>query len=152
VACPFFMPMEKLENGAWMHAGRLPLGCAWSGQCTAPGREGEVPSLEELRDFCNLGYAEKCARLPQERSWDSVRFGARTVSDGENGASSACIQIRYICERGHYPVEHGMLEFDPVRARWDKLHGDDRVQRMAECFLESYVAKKRNQGAGRIAS
>jgi hypothetical protein len=84
VACPFFMPVEKLENGAWLHPGRLPLGCGWSGQCTAPGHAGEVPSQEELREFCNLGYAEGCGRLPRERAWDSVRFAARTVS-GDGG-------------------------------------------------------------------
>ena len=149
MACPFFMPVRKLENGAWMHAARLPLGCGWSGHCAAPGHEGEVPSQEELRDFCNLGYAETCARLPQERPWDSVRFGARTVF---NGGKSGYIQIRYVCERGHFPVEHGVLEFDPVSARWEELHGDDRVQRMAECFLESYVERRKSQDVARAAS
>jgi hypothetical protein len=116
----------------------------------APGHEGEIPSAEELRD-CNLGYAEKCVRLPQERVWDSVRFGARTVFDkkGEVGGS---IQVRYICERGHCPVDHGVLEFDSVRTRWDKPHGDDRIQRLAECFLESYLAKRRNRRSGQVAS
>jgi hypothetical protein len=152
VACPFFMPMAKFENGAWMHAGRLPLGCGWSGQCTAPGHEGEVPSQEDLRELCNLGYAEKCARLPQERTWDSVRFGARTVFNHGVNESGTCIQVHYICERGHCPVEHGVLDFDSVRERWNKLHADERIQRMAECFLESYIAKRRDQGVGRIAS
>ena len=150
MACPFFMPMEKLENGTWIHAARLPLGCGWSGQCMAPGNEGEVPSQVELHD-CNLGYAEKCARLPQERVWDSVRFGARTVFD-KKGEAGGYIQVRYICERGHCPVEHGVLEFDSVRARWGKSHGDERIQRMAECFLESYLAKRRNHRTGQVAS
>lgn len=150
MACPFFMPLEKLENGTWMHAGRLPLGCGWSGQCMAPAHEGEVPSEQELRD-CNLGYAENCARLPHDRVWDSVRFGARTVVP-RNGVSSGSIQLRYSCERRHFPAENGVLEFDTVRAQWDKSHDDLRIQRMAECFLESYVAKRRNEGAGRMAS
>jgi hypothetical protein len=141
VACPFFMPVERLENGTWLHAGRLPLGCGWSGQCTAPGHEGETPAHEELRDFCNLGYAEGCGRLPRERAWDSVRFAARTVSDG-NG-DRACIQVRYVCERGHRPADHGMLVFDAAEARWEQKHHDRRVQRMAECFLESYVEKRK---------
>jgi hypothetical protein len=85
VACPFFMPVEKLEDGNWLHASRLPLGCGWTGHCTAPGHENAAPSPEELRDFCNLGYAENCGRLPRERAWDSVRFGARTVpNNGKN--------------------------------------------------------------------
>jgi hypothetical protein len=141
VACPFFMPVEKLQNGNWLHAGRLPLGCGWSGQCTAPGHEGEVPSQEELREFCNLGYAEGCGRLPQERAWDSVRFAARTV--GSDGGSGERVQVRYVCERGHRPAEHGVLEFEVQQERWVELHRDARVQRMAECFLESYIEKRK---------
>jgi hypothetical protein len=146
VACPFFLPMERLANGSWLHAGRLPLGCGWSGQCTAPGHEGESPSQEELREFCNLGYAEGCGRLPRERVWDSVRFAARTVG-GVGSGSGGRIQVLYVCERGHRPAEHGMLEFDPVTARWEKLHRDHRVQRMTECFLESYVEKRKRPEA-----
>jgi hypothetical protein len=142
VACPFFMPMERLENGAWLHAGRLPLGCGWSGQCTAPGHEGETPSPVELQEFCNLGYAEGCGRLPQERVWDSVRFVARTVSSGGNGAGGR-IQVRYVCELGHRPAEHGMLEFEVASVRCERPHRDRRVQRMAECFLETYMEKRK---------
>jgi hypothetical protein len=151
VACPFFMPMEKLADGEWLHASRLPLGGGWSGRCAAPGHDGEVPSQDELREFCNLGYAESCARLPRERVWDSVRFAAKTVCNDANSGSSGRVQVRYVCERGHYPVEHGVLEFDFVRERWDKPHRDGRVQRMAECFLESYVERRRSQGLGRAA-
>jgi hypothetical protein len=140
-----------LENGTWLHAGRLPLGCGWSGHCTAPGHEGEAPSQEELREFCNLGYAEGCERLPRERIWDSVRFAARTVVNDGNGAGGR-IQIRFVCERGHRPAEHGMLEFDVAETRWVELHRDSRVQRMAECFLESYVEKRKGQEVRRAAA
>ncbi len=151
MACPFFMPVERLENGMWQHEGRLPLGCGWSGLCTAPGHEGNAPSQEELLEFCNLGYAEGCRRLPRERAWDSVRFVARTVaSDGENG-NRARIQLRYVCERGHRPIEHGVLEFDPAGTRWAQSHRDSRVQRMAECFLESYLEKRKKQEVARAA-
>jgi hypothetical protein len=151
VACPFFMPLERLENGTWLHAGRLPLGCGWSGQCTAPGHEGETPSQGELREFCNLGYAEGCGRLPQERMWDSVRFGARSVGGNGHGAGGR-IQVRYVCERGHRPGEHGTLEFDAAGARWIERHRDSRVQRMAECFLESYVEKRKRQEVPRAVA
>jgi hypothetical protein len=151
VACPFFMPVERLENGSWAHAGRLPLGGGWSGLCTAPGHEGESPSHEELQEFCNLGYAEGCERLPRERVWDSVRFAARVVGSDGNGAGGR-IQVRYVCERGHRPVEHGMLEFHAADARWEQRHRDGRVQRMAECFLESYVAKGKRQEVTPAAS
>jgi hypothetical protein len=152
VACPFFMPMEKLESGTWLHAGRLPLGCGWSGHCTAPGHEGEAPLQEELREFCNLGYAEGCGRLPRERAWDSVRFGARSVgSDGEDG-SGGRIQVRYVCERGHRPAEHGVLEFDAAEERWLERHRDSRVQRMAECFLDAYLEKRKKHDVTQAAA
>lgn len=150
MACPFFMPVERLENGAWLHAERLPLGCGWSGHCTAPGHEGETPSQEELREFCNLGYAESCGRLPRERVWDSVRFAARTVGT-ENGARGR-IHVRYVCERGYRPAEHGRLEFDLATSRWEQRHWDGRVQRMAECFLESYVEKRKRQEVTQAAA
>jgi len=150
VACPFFMPIEKFENGEWPHVARLPLGCGWSGHCTAPGHENEAPSQQELRDFCNLGYAEKCARLPQERVWDSVRFSARTLGSGSNGSGNR-IQVRYVCERAHRPADHGFLECDAVGGLWPKRHEDGRIQRMAECFLATYV-EKRKRGAQQAAS
>jgi len=150
VACPFFMPMEKLENGTWLHAARLPLGCGWSGQCTAPGHEGVIPSPQELQEFCNLGYAHGCGRLPRERSWDSVRFGARTV--GGDGATARRVEVRFVCERGHLPVEYGLLEFDVAEGRWERTHRDGRVQRLAECFLQTYMEKRKSQEAVQIAS
>ena len=144
MACPFFMPMEKFENGAWLHAHRLPLGCGWSGQCTAPGHEGEIPSLDELQEFCNLGYAGLCTRQPRDRAWDSVRFGAKAISETAQKRIDR-IQIRYICERDHQPVQHGHLEFDIVLDRWLDRHPDSRVQRMAECYLAAYLEKKKNR-------
>src|SRR4029077_1726709 len=57
LACPYFMPVAKLENGNWPHPTRLPLGCGWSGHCTAPGHEDAIPSQDVMQTFCNLGYA-----------------------------------------------------------------------------------------------
>jgi hypothetical protein len=156
VACPFFMPTEKFENGAWPHPARLPLGQGWTGQCGAPGHEGELPSQHELQEFCNLGYAETCSRLPQERLWDSVRFDARPLckeADGKaQSGTSLRIQIRYICERAHRPVEHGLLEFDSMQARWNSPHPEPRLQRLADCFLAAYLEKKKNQEINRAAA
>lgn len=145
------MPLESLDDGSWLHADRLPLGRGWTGHCTAPEHEGEAPSPDELRDFCNLGYAEGCGRLPQERAWDSVRFAARAVGNDPRGTNRG-IQVRYVCERAHRPVEHGMLDFDAIAARWIERHRDPRVQRMAECFVESFLQKKRRQEAPRAAA
>jgi hypothetical protein len=154
VACPFFMPIEKLENGMWQHPARLPLGNGWTGHCTAPGHEGEVPALEILRESCNLGYSKSCGCLPQVRAWDAVRFA---ISARRNRADEAAEQLRnrvvlldYACERDHRPVDHGQLAFDLVESKWAQRHGDDRVQKMAVCFLQAYLEKKKVQTAGNV--
>jgi hypothetical protein len=97
-----------------------------------------------------LGYAKGCERLPRERVWDSIRFAAKTV--GGDGGAARIIQVRYVCEREHLPAEHGTLAFDAIEARWVEAHDDRRVQRMAECFLESYIEKKRRLEVTRAAS
>jgi len=149
------MPVARLENGSWPHPARLPLGGGWCGHCTAPGHEGEVPQQDVLEAFCNLGYASSCDWSPQERVWDAVRFAVSaprgsatkdTVMPAEPRdavtSSARVLFLRYVCERNHRPVEHGDLEFDLGQAVWLRRHEDARVQRMAECFLESYLKKK----------
>jgi hypothetical protein len=162
MACPFFMPVEKLENGAWPHPARLPLGGGWSGRCTAPGHEGEIPQ-QALEEFCNLGYAARCGRLPPDRPWDAVRFAVTSGAQIKSGQGSPgtgsktndydvtrhlpnrVVQLRYVCERDHQPVQDGKLEFDAGGARWVQRHSDERVQKMAECFMESHMAKRKLQ-------
>ena len=169
MACPFFMPVEKLENGAWPHPARLPLGGGWGGRCTAPGHEGEIPAQRALEEFCNLGYAARCGSLPPDRAWDAVRFavtsGAQTKggqgrpgNDGKGNdpdvthrLPNRIVQLRYVCERDHQPVENGKLEFDAGGARWVQRHADERVQKMAECFMESHMAKRKLQAADSLA-
>jgi len=144
------MPLEKLQNGTWPHPARLPLGCGWRGHCTAPGHEGEIPQQHVLEAFCNLGYADSCNWAPQERAWDAVRFAvvaSPVVSKRSEGGRAGVVparilHLRYVCERNHLPVEHGDLEFDLSLATWLRRHDDARVQKMAECFLESYLKKK----------
>lgn len=150
MACPYFMPVEKLENGSWPHPARLPLGGGWRGHCTAPGHQGELPSQDILEAFCNLGYADCCSWSPKERACDAVRFAivpppasGKSRSDRvAGGPSASAICVRYVCERNHVPVEHGDLEFDLQRSAWTRPHPDARVQKMVECFLESYLKKR----------
>jgi hypothetical protein len=53
------------------------------------------------------------------------------------------LRLVYVCEREHRPACHGELEFDLVEENWSRRHDDSRIQKMAECFLESYLKKKR---------
>ncbi|HKT90057.1 MAG TPA: hypothetical protein VJQ59_16550 [Candidatus Sulfotelmatobacter sp.] len=140
------MPISRMEGGNWPHPTRLPLGCGWSGHCTAPGHEGQVPTTDIIEKFCNLGYAANCTWAPLRRNWDAVRFAV--LPPEGSGTSSADInrarilRLVYVCERNHRPIDHGELEFDLSRSDWTKRHEDVRIQKMAECFLESYLKKK----------
>jgi hypothetical protein len=149
LACPYFMPVTRLESGAWPHPSRLPLGCGWSGHCTAPGHENAIPSQETVESSCNLGYASGCSWAPAQRSWDAVRFAvlapAKSLRDKASSASSEashCLRLDYVCERDHRPVEHGELSFDLFQQEWTLRHSDSRIQKMAECYLDSYLKKK----------
>jgi hypothetical protein len=119
----------------WIHPARLPLGTGWKGRCTAPAHDGNFPSDEQLRENCNVGYARNCPWCPPDRLWDSTRFGVSKESEQR-------ITLSYIREKDHSPVEHGTLEYDPGLARWNSTHQDRRLQRMAECYLESYLSRK----------
>jgi hypothetical protein len=144
LACPYFMPTEKLSGGSWSHPARLPLGGGWSGYCTAPHHENTVPPQHILEAFCNLGYATGCAWAPHERKWDAVRFAVSAPPDPqtrERKNASRLVHICYVCERDHRPIERGDLEFDTQQLGWTKAHSDPRLQKMAECFLESRCKK-----------
>jgi hypothetical protein len=139
------MPVAKLENGSWPHPTRLPLGCGWTGHCTAPQHENEIPEPRILEAFCNLGYAAGCSWAPPERKCDAVRFGISAPRDPqprERDDSSHLLRICYVYERDHRPVELGDLEFDVRQLVWTKPHEDPRLQRMAECFLRSRINKE----------
>ncbi len=143
MTCPYFMPTERLTGGGWPHPRRLPLGAGWSGHCTAPGHENEIPQQQVIETFCNLGYANGCAWAPEERAWDAVRFAvvARPKSHGsaDKEKCSSGIRICYVCERDHRPVERGELEFDVQQSIWVRGHQDKRLQKMADCFLKSHL-------------
>jgi len=146
MACPYFMPVERLENGAWPHPSRLPLGGGWNGHCTAPGHDGEVPAQDVLEKFCNLGYADGCLRAPVSRAADAVRFAVVAPAEAgrpDSASKNTVLRLSYVCERSHRPVDHGVLEFELSTAQWLRPHDDARIQRMAQCFVESYLQKRR---------
>lgn len=135
LACPFFMPTHKSEEGAWLHPSRLPLGAGWRGHCSAPGHEGEEPSSAELTEGCNLGYAVSCSRMPAKRSCDAVRFSVTRDLGSE-------ITFCFVTEQSHLPVAHGCVTYDFASRRWTCVHPDERIQRMAECYLDAYLLRR----------
>lgn len=137
MACPYFIPEQRCEAELWQHRARLPLGDGFTGHCCAQA-EPYRPSHDELRELCNVGYAKTCPRLPAERDADSVRFMGR--SSAVHGAENL-IAIKYLLELGHAPVADGELRYDVTIAQWQAPHPDERVQKKAQCYLESYLAR-----------
>ena len=134
MACPYFVPLEVVNDGSWPHPTRLPLGEGWTGNCLASG-QAVAASDAHLREFCNLGYATACPHLPLDRDWDAIRFSTAS-------AGSEQVTISFVCELNHAPMEHGKLTFDLVNDAWLDGHVDARVLRLAACYLQSYRARQ----------
>ena len=145
LACPFFMPVRKLEDGGWLHPSRLPLGGGWQGRCSAPGHEGVEPSQKELMDYCNLGYASGCSRLPADRNCDAVRFSIARDCGSQ-------LVVCFVCQAAHRPAGHGMLEYDLSLGQWISSHPDSRIQIMAECYLQSYLPRRTQAAVSNLTS
>lgn len=143
------MPLTKLENGNWPHPARLPLGTGWTGHCTVPGHEGQIPPQKTIEAFCNLGYACGCAWAPQQRAWDAIRFSITPhgQSIGQPVSTGRVVRLLYVCERSHRPVANGELLIQLPSGRWLQGHSDARIQKMAECFVDSYLSKKAPQAS-----
>ena len=119
MACPLFKPERKLDAGGWDPAPRLPLGDAWSGECTAGG--AEQPAESTQREVCNCGYARgRCEHFPAAMEADAVRFSM--VADG---------RLIYIFEKDHAPLEHGEIAggTDPR----------EPLASLARAFMESHL-------------
>jgi hypothetical protein len=135
LSCPYFIPTERFDDGGFVHPARLPLGAGYRGLCGAPGHDGAIPSDEELKQSCNLGYARNCSRLPLDRDCDSVRFSIMRDRDGQ-------ISLCWVSELNYLPRGNGSLEYDSLLQRWVALHPEARVQLLAECFLQSYLSRR----------
>lgn len=133
MACPFFSPTERAYNIALPHPGRLPLGAAWRGTCGAPGAE-HIQLVEAELEPCNLGYAQTCPRFPKESPTDAVRFSVSKHSPER-------VLVQFSLELKHWPAGHGCLEYDRNAAEWATEHSDSRIQRLAECFMQSYLER-----------
>ena len=130
MACPFFVPLEIVNDGSWPHPSRLPLGAGWTGNCRASGDEITATDAH-LREFCNLGYATACPHLPLHHDWDAVRFSIAHASRDE-------LALHFVCELGHAPIAYGQLIYDLRREAWRESAADPRVRTLANRYVESY--------------
>ncbi len=136
MACPYFLPAERLGDDPWQRPAWLPLGGGWRGQCTAAS---VTPEPEILRDCCNLGYPKACPHMPGARSADSVRFGIA-------GQDGKYVDVIFVTQLAYLPVAHGTLRYDRVGGTWIQPHSNRCIQKMAECYLEAYLSRR----AGRL--
>jgi hypothetical protein len=135
MACPYFMPEQRLE-GDWPFPQRLPLGAGWRGSCSA-AQSHVPPTAEELKWGCNVGYATSCTRLPQDRLADAVRF---SKGDEHGGL----VHIRFAYERDFLPAGHGELIYETATQRWQTAPDNACLLRMAECYVETQMARRRS--------
>lgn len=133
MACPYFFPVEKIAIG-WAFPARLPLGAGFNGTCRA-GDVETTPTEIELRNFCNLGYACGCSRMPKTRPCDGVRFAVARDEESR-------VILHYVSEREHQPVEYGRLEYDCVAKEWPFPLRDACLQRQAECYVAVYLERR----------
>ena len=139
VACPFFHPDAPIEDGAWLKPPRVPLGDPCQGVCQAspvPSR----PSFDDLRTFCNQGYARaRCDRFPASSTADANRF---SIAHDHNGA----VELIYIRERDYAPIEHGPATYSlNDRAFTGLPDGDTAINAQARQFITSYLNRKTRQ-------
>jgi len=82
-----------------------------------------------------MGYAAKCSRLPVDREFDAVRISVAR----DQGVR---LQMWFVCEIGHRPAKHGTVEYDVEHQQWTSPPSDPRIQRMLECYVQSYLKRR----------
>ncbi len=116
---------------------RLPLGDPCRGLCRAGDFE---PASDELRKFCNVGYARGQCRhfsaIPSDAP-DAIRFSI--TSDG--GSTLALV---YILEKNYSPASHGPLTYDIAARTFAPLNvpAAGTLLAQARMFVESYLSRR----------
>ncbi len=122
MACPYFLPKQRIGHAGWNPAPRLPLGDAWSGSCQAPGAEAFEPDEDSLRTFCNYGYARgRCSHFPAQAECDAIRFSV---------IGNEPLKILYVREKDGAPIEHGEVRDDS---------GDRILETQATAFRQCWA-------------
>ena len=131
MACPFFVPVRRLEWTGPGPAPRLPLGDSYAGECHT-GPEVFEPPAARQRDVCNCGYASgRCDRF-EARGTDAVRFSV-TLDEPER------LELVWVLEKDHAPASYGMLEYDVASQCVRGEAPGGTLRRQVEKFVESYL-------------
>ena len=125
MACPFFRPSRLMEWGS----GPGTFGRVVRRVVRNPGRFGGAEALQ-LR----VTHGDCARHFPQESAADAVRFSVSGVADG-------VVQVVWILEQGHAPLEHGLLEYrEDSREFIEPLSGVIGLQ--ARVFAENYLGRR----------
>lgn len=139
--CPFFVPAQPFTGHAAIPF--WPLAEPRRGSCSVAPPD-EQPGDAELKKWCNFGYACGCRFLPKEREADKASFSV-IRSEGE------ILLICCVLEKDHRPVSIRTLQFHRELSRWLSVHPDARIQRQAECYMESRLRLSANAQAAALA-
>jgi len=135
MACPYFYPLEAMDEKRWPAPPRLPLGDPYAGLCKARAQP-HVPSESALRDLCNQGYARgSCGEFPRESDPDAIRFGIARDSGG-------IVRIVFVVESNHLPHEHGAVEYSRESGQFVQAPAEEIPRKQAQAYLESYLRRK----------
>ena len=107
----------------------------------------EYQALAEFRYQlrCFLRFSEQAARTvglePQQHQLLLALKGLPEGRIATVGELAERLQIQFVLESRHLPVEYGKLQYDRVSQCWASEHSDSRIQRLADCFLQAYLER-----------
>jgi len=134
MACPYFVPTEKIAEAVDGCRVRPPLGALYKGFCAAGEEKIEPPDAETLDRRCNFGYARPvCGHFPADPGPDAVRFSV-TKDDGRR------VRMLFSMERDHRPFRNGRIEFDRDGDSWTGVETDTILYDQAQAYLRSYLS------------
>ena len=135
MACPYFYPVERIDDGAWIQPPRLPLGGPYSGLCRAIDGGPFQPGESALRECCNTGYARgRCARFPAQAVIDALRFSIEAETDD-------VVEIVFVREREWSPAGYGRAQWSAGKVKCDEAL-DPLIERQMEIFVANYLTRK----------
>ena len=136
MSCPFFLPLRRLDHGAWVNPPRLPLGDPYGGECHADSTSPFEPLEAHQRELCNCGYARgRCSHFPEDSTGDAVRFSIA-------GEFSGRLDLVYVIEKDHAPAGHGRMVYVSEENRWETSHTSELLARQARAFVESRLRRE----------
>jgi hypothetical protein len=65
-----------------------------------------------------------------------VRFSILRDRDGQ-------VALCYVSELNYLPQDYGSLHYEVATQHWSEQHSDALIQGLADCFLQSYLSRRK---------